>query len=67
MSGKVTGMILDGQTIEFILYLCSDKVAFYNIMDEALALIEKSEKAQEKPVDHNDIKLNVNKNWSNTE
>ena len=48
-------MILDGQTIEFLLYLCSNKEAFYNIMDEAVSLIEKSEK--DKPVDLNDIKL----------
>ena len=51
-------MILDGQTIEFILYLCSNKVAFYNIVDEALSLIEKSETTkQDKPVDVNDIQL----------
>jgi len=37
-------MILDGQNIEFILHLCSSKAAFYNIVDEALLLIEKSEK-----------------------
>lgn len=51
-------MILDGQTIEFILYLCSNKAAFYNIVDEALTLIEKSEKAnQDKPIDHSEIEL----------
>jgi hypothetical protein len=54
-------MILDGQTIEFVLYLCSNKAAFYNIMDEALLLIEKSESpskaADEKAIDHADIEL----------
>jgi len=29
LAGKVTGMILDGQTIEYILYLCGDKKSFY--------------------------------------
>ena len=40
LAGKVTGMILDGQTIEFILYLCSDRQAFYDIVKEAITLIE---------------------------
>jgi hypothetical protein len=39
IAGKVTGMILDGQTVEYILYLCSDKRAFYQLVDEAVRLI----------------------------
>ena len=46
MAGKVTGMILDGQTIDFILYLCGDKTAFYQIVGEAVSLIETSDKKQ---------------------
>jgi len=42
MAGKVTGMILDGQTLEFLLYLCSDRKAFVEIVGEAVTLIEKS-------------------------
>jgi len=42
-------MIL-GQTVEYVQYLCSDKQAFYNLVEEALALIEKAEKA-EKPAE----------------
>jgi len=38
-------MIL-GQTVEYVQYLCSDKKAFYNLVEEALALIEKAEKAE---------------------
>jgi len=38
-------MIL-GQTVEYVQYLCSDKQAFYNLVEEALALIEKAEKAE---------------------
>jgi hypothetical protein len=49
LSGKVTGMILDGQSVDFILFLCSNKAAFYNIVEEALLLIEKSEKKEEAP------------------
>lgn len=29
LAGKVTGMILDGQTVEYIMYLCRDRQAFY--------------------------------------
>ena len=35
-------MILDGQTTEFVLYLCNDQAAFFQIVQEALAMIEKS-------------------------
>jgi len=42
LAGRVTGMILDGQTIEFILYLCGDQNAFYQIVEEALTMIQKS-------------------------
>jgi hypothetical protein len=38
-------MIL-GQTVEYVQYLCSDKQAFYNLVEEALALIEKAEKPE---------------------
>lgn len=43
LSGRITGMILDGQTIQFILYLCADKSSFNNIVDEALNLIQQSQ------------------------
>ena len=43
LSGRITGMILEGQTIEYILYLCSDKEAFYQIVTEANQLIEEAE------------------------
>jgi len=39
-AGRITGMILDGQTIEFILYLCENKKEFYNIVNEASELIK---------------------------
>jgi len=42
LSGKVTGMILDGQTVEYILYLCSDRNAFNQIVQEAISLIKNS-------------------------
>ena len=42
LAGKVTGMILDGQTVEYILYLCNDRNAFYQIVQEAINLIKKS-------------------------
>lgn len=44
LSGRITGMILEGQTIEYILFLCSDKEAFYQIVKEADLLIEEAEK-----------------------
>ena len=45
VSGKVTGMILEGQSIEQLLYLCGNKKAFYDIVKEAITLI----KSQEEP------------------
>jgi|TARA_B110000285_G_C15121389_1_gene617376 hypothetical protein len=47
LAGKVTGMILDGQTVDYILYLCCDKKSFYQIVQEAIDLINSSEKAAE--------------------
>jgi len=47
LAGKVTGMILDGQTVEYILYLCSDRNAFYQIVQEAINLIKTSIKLEE--------------------
>jgi hypothetical protein len=38
----VTGMILDGQTIDYILFLCSDKKAFYQLVEEAVKLINQA-------------------------
>lgn len=38
-AGRVTGMILDGQKVEYILHLCSNKPAFFNIVDEAMVLL----------------------------
>lgn len=46
LAGKVTGMILDGQTIDYILYLCSDKNAFYQIVQEAINLIKNAAKEE---------------------
>lgn len=42
LAGKVTGMILDGQTVDYILYLCCDKKSFYQIVQEAIDLINSS-------------------------
>ena len=39
-------MILDGQTVDYILYLCSDKKSFYQIVQEAIDLINSSEKTE---------------------
>jgi len=39
-------MILDGQTVDYILYLCCDKKSFYQIVQEAIDLINSSEKAK---------------------
>jgi len=43
LAGKVTGMILEGQSIDYILYLCTDKKSFYTIVGEALNLIKQAE------------------------
>ena len=40
-------MILDGQTVAYILYLCSDKSAFDQIVKEAVNLIKSSEPTKE--------------------
>ena len=42
IAGKVTGMILDGQKVDYILYLCSDKKVFYQIVEEAVKLIRQA-------------------------
>lgn len=39
-------MILDGQTVDYILYLCNDKKSFYQIVQEAIDLINSSEKSE---------------------
>lgn len=41
-------MILDGQTVQYILYLCSDKNAFNQIVQEAITLIKSSEESATK-------------------
>lgn len=46
LAGRITGMILDGQTIDYILYLCQNKKEFFNIVDEACLLIKKAEQTQ---------------------
>lgn len=47
LAGRVTGMVLEGhQSIEFILQLCADRNAFYEIVQQALSMIEKSLAAQ---------------------
>ena len=46
LAGRITGMILDGQTIDYILYLCQNKKEFFNIVDEAQSLIKKAEQTQ---------------------
>ena len=48
LAGKVTGMLLDGQTIEYILYLFQDRSAFYGITKEAIALIQQAEESPAK-------------------
>jgi len=44
--------------VEYVQYLCSDKKAFYNLVEEALALIEKAEKA-EKPEKDDKVKVDL--------
>jgi len=39
-------MIIDGQSIEFLLYLCKSKFAFNGIVDEATELLGKHVKDQ---------------------
>mmetsp|Transcript_30595 Transcript_30595/g.46954 ORF Transcript_30595/g.46954 Transcript_30595/m.46954 type:complete len:88 (+) Transcript_30595:1508-1771(+) len=39
-AGRVTGMILEGQTIDYILYICKNKSAFVGIVDQALIMIK---------------------------
>lgn len=51
LAGKVTGMILDGQTVDYILYLCCDKKSFYQIVQEAIDLINSSEPTAESTTD----------------
>lgn len=46
LAGRITGMILEGQTVEYILFLCQDKEAFYQIVKEANELIDEAEKAK---------------------
>ena len=50
-SSKVTGMIIDGQSIEFLLYLCKSKFAFNGIVDEATELLGKHVKEQSEVVE----------------
>lgn len=44
-------MILDGQTVDYILYLCCDKKSFYQIVQEAIDLINSSESSEKTKVD----------------
>ena len=41
-AGKITGMILEGHNLQFVLCLFKDKSAFYSIVKEAVALLQKS-------------------------
>ena len=43
MAGRVTGMILDGQTVEYLLFLCTDKKAFFALVNEAVNMIRSAE------------------------
>lgn len=43
MTGRVTGMILDGQTVDYLLFLCTDRKAFYALVSEAVDMIMKAE------------------------
>ena len=45
LAGRITGMVLEGQTVEYILFLCQDKDAFYQIVKEANDLINEAEKS----------------------
>lgn len=44
-------MIIDGQSIEFLLYLCKSKFAFRGIVDEATELLTKHVKGTSEAVD----------------
>ena len=44
LSGKVTGMILDGQTIEFLLHLCKSQRAFIKMAEEVMSVLRKAQK-----------------------
>jgi len=44
-------MIIDGQSIEFLLYLCKSKFAFNGIVDEATELLGKHVKEQSEAVE----------------
>jgi hypothetical protein len=45
-AGKVTGMILEGQTVDYIVYLTQNKVEFSKIVEEALRMLEDYERQQ---------------------
>ena len=42
-ASRITGMIIEGQSLEFLLYLCNSRNAFNGIVGEASALLEKHE------------------------
>lgn len=42
-ASRITGMIIEGQSIEFLLYLCNSRSAFNGIVSEATALLAKHE------------------------
>ena len=46
-ASRITGMIIEGQSIEFLLYLCNSRNAFFGIVTEATQLLEKHESHQE--------------------
>jgi hypothetical protein len=43
VTGRVTGMIIDGQSIEFIKYLCKSQKAFEEMAQEAMGLLIKTD------------------------
>ena len=43
VTGRITGMIIDGQSIEFIRYLCKSQKAFEEMVQEAMGLLIKAD------------------------
>jgi len=40
LASKITGMIIEGQTIEFLLYLFNSRSSFNSIVNEAMTLLQ---------------------------
>ena len=40
LASRITGMIIEGQSIDFLLYICNSRNAFNSIVNEAQTLLE---------------------------